>query len=109
MELVSGKYCAKHLHANPESQKETDEWYKTGNWRKFAMFIRVRNPMCQRLINGVQCMRPAALVHHLISPRVLPSGLLDPANVVALCRSCHPDTEGTPHWRSGKDFFPTVS
>jgi hypothetical protein len=107
MELVSGHYCAKHLHANPASQKETDEWYKTGAWRRFAMWIRSMNPMCQRLTHGVQCMKPGALVHHLISPRTRPDLLLDPKNVCTLCRAHHPDFD-TPGWKVGVDYVETL-
>lgn len=108
-ELVNGQYCAKHQHTNERSTKVTDPVYLTTAWRKFSKFIRVRNPICQRIVNGAQCMRPATLVHHLVSPRLLPTGLLDPANVCALCAGCHPPDEGTPHWKPGTDFTPTVS
>jgi HNH endonuclease len=108
-ELVSGaKYCSKHLNNNSVSNKRSDTWYDAA-WNKFSLWLRRKNPQCQRIINGYQCFRPSDLVHHLISPRVDMTRKLDPTNCVALCRACHPDTEGTPHWREGVDFVPTVA
>jgi hypothetical protein len=52
-------------------------------------------------------MKPSTLTHHLVSPRVVPSLLLNPTNVVALCYACHPDVD-TPEWVEGKDYVPTV-
>ena len=104
--LIRGKYCEKHLHDNPRSNKETEDCYK-GAWPRFAAWLRSRNPICQKLTNGVQCMTRAQLVHHLISPRVNLELLLDPANCVCLCRAHHPTDEGTPNWKPSIDFTPT--
>jgi 5-methylcytosine-specific restriction enzyme A len=107
-ELVTEHYCERHRFSNPESNKKADSWYQ-GPWPKFSVFLRVRNPVCQRLIEGKQCTRASALVHHLISPRINLSLLLVPTNCVCLCRQCHPQDEGTPNWREGFDFIPTRS
>ena len=107
-ELVrGGPFCEKHIHTNPRSTQETAAYYQTVAWRKFSAFIRMRNPICQAITNGVRCMKPAALVHHLQSPKVAPERLLDASNVCALCAGCHPK-EDTPHWKPGTDFEPTV-
>jgi hypothetical protein len=106
-ELVRGKYCQKHLHDNARSNQETDPCYLTSEWRKFTKWIQMKNCICQRINNGVRCMNPSTLTHHLISPKIAPSRLCDPTNVCALCAGCHPKTD-TPFWREDKDFVPTV-
>jgi hypothetical protein len=32
------------------------------------------------------------------------SKFVDPANVLALCETCHTPEEGTPHWIAGRDY-----
>jgi hypothetical protein len=104
--LVTTKYCGKHQHDNPRSNQTTNPCYLTTAWRKCTKWIQNRNPVCQKINNGVQCMRLSTLTHHLISPRVAPDRLLDPTNLVALCARCHP-REDTPNWKPGIDFVPT--
>ena len=106
-ELVTEKYCPKHLHNNPRSAKRADEWYQGTDWTKFSLWLRMRNAQCQKLINGVRCQKLSQLVHHLVSPRVNMALLLEPTNCVCLCRSCHPITEGSPEWREGVDYVAT--
>jgi hypothetical protein len=117
-----GPYCSKHITENSKldyrrfvnKNDSIGALYRLrGAWPKLRNFLRVRNPVCQRLHNGVQCPNPSVIGHHLISPRISPDPwhtLLDPKNVVMLCAGCHPGGEaGTPHWREGIDFVPTVS
>jgi 5-methylcytosine-specific restriction endonuclease McrA len=106
-ELVTAPYCAKHLHNNPRSNKRADEAYDH-NWSKLSAWLRRRNAQCQKLTRGIRCTNLSQLVHHLVSPRVNPALRLDPENCVCLCRACHPIDEGTPDWRAGVDFVPTL-
>jgi hypothetical protein len=41
------------------------------------------------MIDGKQCQKPAAVVHHLVSPRDVHSRFYDPSNVVASCTEHH--------------------
>jgi hypothetical protein len=102
-----GPYCPDHVQNNDRSNKDADECYKSAAWTKFSKFLRLRNPICQKLWKGQRCMRPSALVHHIVSPRMAPARLLDPTNCACLCRQCHPVTEGTVNWVAGIDFVPT--
>lgn len=104
-----------------EGRKDADRWRKSNDpvnalYRKASFRVRFRthvlhrNPICQKILrSGQQCTNPAWVVHHLISPRECPARFLDATNVVALCESCHPGgAEGTPEWRAGVDYVPSV-
>jgi hypothetical protein len=110
--------------SNPESERqrrldynraryaydEIEKLYRTRAWYRFRDFIRARNPQCQRIVNGVRCLHPATELHHLVSPRVDVTLFLVVSNVVMLCARHHPGGQaGTPHWREGVDYTPTVS
>ncbi len=83
--------------------------YELASWGRFKIHVLNRNPICQRIIRGEQCHAPAKVVHHLISPRQRPDLFLDAKNVVCLCPNCHPGGEaGTPEWKEGVDFVPSV-
>jgi hypothetical protein len=113
-------YCADHQKAN--TAKEAKKLYyheRDANdpvrklygtpWKHFVEWLETQgNVMCQRLEDGEQCNRFKDLYHHLISPRTRPDLMLDPKNVIGLCRQHHPDTDGTPEWREGVDYIPTV-
>jgi hypothetical protein len=107
-ELVTGKYCAKHVHNNVRSNRTGDPFYLSMPWIRMRDFIRCRNPICQRIVNGVRCFQPAAICHHLVGINESVELRLDPRNLVAVCRHHHPD-EPTPQWREGIDYSPTVS
>lgn len=91
-----------------------DKRYKTTAWKRLSQVMRRLNPICQRIPAtglykpGEQCHAPAALVHHIISPRQRPDLFLVPSNLICSCEQCHPDTEGTPDWVVGKDYVATV-
>ena len=101
----SGSVCAKckpkfQEHVRAKEKYRNDDTanapYHGMPWINFSREIRRQNVLCQRVEHGVQCRYKAQLTHHLLSPRQHPALLLSPKNVVALCRSHHPDTEGDP-------------
>jgi len=104
--LVRGKYCERHLHDNPRSNQKTDPFYQSPEWIRTRKWRRSRNPICQRIVNGVQCMNPSYHCHHKLGIHTAPELRLDPNNLVMLCRHCHPDYE-TPEWREGIDYVPS--
>src|SRR6266850_6921305 len=59
--------------------------YDCAPWRRFKASVLVYNPQCQRLVNGEQCQEAAAVVHHIISPRVNQTLFMDWQNVVCVC------------------------
>ncbi len=84
-------------------------------WKKFRDVVVACNPVCQRIgtnpitFEPEQCRYPSTEVHHLISPRTRPDLFKDPANVIALCRSCHGKTEGEPGGkRDPGKYVPTL-
>src|SRR6267378_4152840 len=76
--LVKGsKFCPKH--AEQAKRREYDErnadevmkLYRTQRWERFKLYMRARNPQCQRLLeNGKQCEQFSTVLHHAVSPRV---------------------------------------
>jgi hypothetical protein len=78
-------------------------------WGKFCASLKAQgNIICQKITDGVRCPNLAAISHHLISPKEKRELFLSPANVIRLCRDHHPDTPGTPHWKLGVDYVPTI-
>jgi 5-methylcytosine-specific restriction protein A len=63
--------------------------YRTAAWSNFRKYFFRRHPICQRVIDGVRCLRIATLLHHKKSPRECPDLFLDEDNVVALCAAHH--------------------
>jgi hypothetical protein len=93
-----------------------DAQYKQGPlgaaWISTSKLMRRLNPVCQKIVNdglyrNEQCHNPAALVHHLVSPRQDPKLFLVASNLVALCAHCHPPDDGTPWWKVGVDYVAT--
>ena len=107
-ELVRGHYCVRHLHTNDRSTKGTDPFYISTAWQKLRKFLRARNPVCQRIVNGARCHEPSYLVHHLRGIHAASELRLDPSNLVCLCRAHHPDYD-TPDWQVSVDYAPTES
>jgi hypothetical protein len=62
------------------------------------------NPLCQRIIDGQQCLQPATDVHHLCEHNGDPAKFFDWSQVVAVCKSCHFPGEGDP----GYQYSPTM-
>src|ERR1700722_11491747 len=89
-----------------------DPKYATGPWPKVSRLMRRLNPVCQRILNvgsyhSERCHNASILTHHLIAPQQRPDLFLVASNLVCLCLSCHPDTEGTPDWKPNVDYVPT--
>jgi 5-methylcytosine-specific restriction protein A len=106
--LVRTPYCDKHLHTNERATKKPDPFYNSPEWRRLQPFLKRKNSICQRKVNGVQCMNPSVICHHLRGIHTAPELKLDPNNLVMLCREHHPDDE-TPLWKVGADYVPTVA
>jgi hypothetical protein len=114
------RYCEKHVQNNAATTARREAntlrnrhdsvggMYDRQPWPGFQARMIRNNVICQRLNRGVRCRNLSKIVHHLIGPRQRPDLFVDPKNVVCLCRHCHPPDEGTPHWREGVDFVPTV-
>jgi hypothetical protein len=111
-----GRYCERHQQNNDRTRDQVRKLYNSREWSGGVGIqpnVLMRNAQCQRLINGKRCWNGSTLVHHRISPRVRPdlfSAVFDEngiSNLIALCRDCHPNTEGTPEWREGIDFVRT--
>src|SRR6266513_5354817 len=79
------------------AERNTDEiskWYRTARWAKFRVYFFRRHPICQRIVEGVRCLRIAALIHHCKSPRECPDLFLDEENCKALCAAHHHGNDG---------------
>jgi hypothetical protein len=58
--------------------------YESTAWRKVSRELRKRFPVCQRCGK-----RPSERAHHKDGLRPVDPGGLNPANLVAVCESCH--------------------
>ena len=117
---VQGEYCPEHVKDNNKKKYDkhrasdvTRKMYYTARYRRFHEFLKVRNPMCQRIQpDGTRCKNPSTDLHHLIDPDA-PGGLelfLNASNAVMLCKHCHPGgTAGTPEWKVNMDYVPTFA
>lgn len=116
---LRGGYCDKHVRDNPvanqrkayeHDRKQAGVWRLYGAaWERLkAWLIAQGNVQCQKLTAGDRCTRRVQIFHHLVSPKVAPEKMYVPQNVIGLCRQCHPPDEGTPHWKPGEDFVPTI-
>jgi hypothetical protein len=85
----------------------TDKRYNLAAHRRFRAAVADCNPMCQRVVDGKQCMHPSVICHHLISPKVDASKALSADNVVMVCRNHHPNTTGE-NPRDENHYVPTV-
>lgn len=112
-------YCPAHKQDNAakdndrqRKQNPVNRMYDAARWRGpdgFRQWLLKQNVICQRLTAGVQCTDISTVIHHLVSPRVNPDLFLSPGNCVCLCSTHHPGGEaGTPDWKVGRDFVPTV-
>jgi len=95
-----------------KSPRQTEEKrYNRQSWRNPRYGLRaallVRNPICQKLTDGIQCHTPATVVHHLISPLDQPAAFWLPVNLCCLCVRCHPGGARGTKWTAGVDFVPT--
>lgn len=92
--------CAQCAKANQQvndryrNRKASNAWENRADWRNCSAMLKRHNPQCQRIWHGVRCVRPSEICHHLEDPISQPTKRLDPANLVCVCRSCHPTTTG---------------
>ncbi len=107
--LVNNSAVARRRDYNKErAQNDTVyQMYRKMRWRRFRDWLWRQNVICQLLRGGVQCTNVSKIAHHLVSPRQRPELFVEASNVVMLCPHCHPDSDGTPHWREGVDFVAT--
>lgn len=100
-------------------QNGGDPRYQSTAWKRLSQVMRRLNPVCQRILNvggykNEQCHNPAALVHHYHGAISRPDLFFTASNLIAICFSCHVDTDGTdgvngaPLWVEGKDYVATV-
>jgi len=100
--LVKGsKFCSRHAEQAKQreySERNADEvmkLYRTQRWERFKIYMRSRNPLCQRILeNGEQCMYPSSILHHIVIPRVTLHRMFDASNIFCVCESHHPNTAG---------------
>jgi hypothetical protein len=112
-ELVTEGRCAKHTEQHKRAEQdrrnadEVMKVYHTKRWERFKMYMRSRNPLCQRILdNGKQCEQFSKILHHIISPRVRPDLMFDAANILCVCQAHHPSTEGE---EDPSRYVPTVT
>ena len=105
------EHAANHAAFAEEHKRQHDEVdleYGRIRWLRCRQVMLAQNPICQRIVKGgAQCTHAAVLVHHIWSPKVRPDLFIEPSNLVALCSTCHDNSEGTPWWTAGKDYVPT--
>src|SRR5438874_6893193 len=84
-----------------------DRALDNAEWRKFVATLRIFNALCQRIVDGVQCMHPGKIGHHLVGRHTDPSRMCDPSNVVMVCSAHHPaGIDGEPA-DSRNEYAPT--
>lgn len=107
------RYCAEHLEAGraeERARKAAQPGYMQNDaaWKRLKRMLEANgNVVCQKLEHGVRCDRPVQIWHHLLGSS-RPDLRYSPENVIGLCRDHHPDTDGTPNWRPGIDYSPTI-
>jgi hypothetical protein len=116
--VTNGDYCPAHIKDNSKTQYDkarysdaTRKLYGTSRYKKFRHFLWVRNPMCQRLINGAACRNPSSVLHHLVDPDA-PGGLdkfLLAENCVMVCPEHHPGGQPGTNWKVNVDYSPTFA
>jgi 5-methylcytosine-specific restriction protein A len=101
------RYCEVHVknnqagrlrYAADRKRKKDAVWklYNCAQWHRCRDSFLSVNPICQRIVDGVQCREAATLVHHLISPRVRNDFMYSFNNLKALCENHHSGEEGSP-------------
>jgi 5-methylcytosine-specific restriction protein A len=111
-------YCEAHRETNNRTEwyrmrgalNPLRKLYETTAYRRFQAMMRAFNPICQKLVNGVQCTRASKILHHVIPPEVDQSKFLAYTNVIMLCEHHHPNTTGEPDPRPetlAKLYVPT--
>jgi hypothetical protein len=104
---TQGKYCKVHVKNNQAGQlryvldkerRKDPIWklYRCAAWPRCRDAFLSVNPICMRIVDGVQCREAAVICHHLISPRVRQDLMYSFSNLKAVCEAHHPNTEGHP-------------
>ena len=72
-------------------KKQRQSLYNNKQWKALSQFMRMENPICQRCNEHL-----TEDVHHILSPfeqgishNEAMIRLLDPSNLICLCRECH--------------------
>jgi hypothetical protein len=105
---VERRFCEACAKLNPKKKddnkrhkialqrsRESIAFYQSSEWRNTTQPTAIAyNPICQLLVDGKQCDRPAKFVHHIRSPKTHLSLGHNPQNLACLCESHHPPTEG---------------
>lgn len=72
-----------------------DRMYHLAAWKRCRDTVMAMNPICQCLnLEGEQCRDAAVICHHIVSPYADATRFFDWRNLVAVCRTHHPNTEG---------------
>lgn len=104
-------YCDEHKAAarNKLAANRPGYMENTSAWKRFKEALRGNgNVLCQRIEHGERCNQPVEIYHHLLGSNQRPDLIFDPQNVIGLCRGHHPNTDGTPDWKPGVDYVPTI-
>ena len=74
-----------------DRKKQRQSLYNNKPWKALSQFMRMENPICQRCNEHL-----TEDVHHILSPfeqgishAEAMKRLLDPNNLICLCRQCH--------------------
>ena len=101
--MVKGsRYCPKHTEQakrreyDERNSDEVRKLYHTKRWEHFTWYMIVRNPQCQRLVDGKQCEQFSKICHHIVSPREALHLMFDAENILCVCVAHHPPTQGEP-------------
>lgn len=74
-----------------DRKKQRQSLYNNKQWKALSQYMRMENPICQRCNDAI-----TEDVHHILSPfeyglshAEAMRRLLDPDNLICLCRNCH--------------------
>lgn len=78
----------------PTRRARSDEGRDTqrrrwGRWRRLSREILSAHPTCADPFGRHGLPEPAVEVHHIVPIREHPGRMLDPSNLIQLCRACH--------------------
>ena len=74
-----------------DRKRQRQSLYNNKQWKALSQYMRMENPICQRCNDAI-----TEDVHHILSPFEFGIShaeamrrLLDPDNLICLCRECH--------------------
>ncbi|OPX87746.1 MAG: HNH endonuclease [Pelotomaculum sp. PtaB.Bin104] len=86
--LTNTGYCEQHKREQwNDNRKNARQRGYTAQWEKVRAYKLKRNPLCERCEQEKR-VTPAVMVHH-IKPISQGGAVLDMANLMSVCRSCH--------------------